>query len=367
MKTESRPTSSRSGSGNVLEDMRRKVNDYALSLKSGKPSSTPNKPRGQNTFTSTIGRVIGNIADNPYLGETAAIERERSLGLMKPGAGPLTKETQERLKKSDDWIKSLYDPTKHKGIDGNIRKVFQDVQDKGFFNDPLSFLKTEKSEKLIEKLSGGKIKNAGASIQGIQMSLKALAGPLGRMFRVEDQGAMGRYLRPAMLEAQKRGHGSVGAEALGQKLYNKLLPNKIANFALGQTNFSVDQSGRAMTGITGTSRDETWDFNQTAEKNFAQSRSALKALGDVLQGKKAFIGEGQNAKRATIANTAVETLFKGMSGVYRMLQNTAYGNLRPMGSNIDLGGGFKPTDTRGNVLSRQQIKQAKKEEGCVIT
>jgi len=33
-----------------------------------------------------------------------------------------------------------------------------------------------------------------------------------------------------------------------------------------------------------------------------------------------------------------------------------------MGSNIDLGGGFKPTDTRGNVLSRQQIKQAKKEE-----
>ena len=46
-----------------------------------------------------------------------------------------------------------------------------------------------------------------------------------------------------------------------------------------------------------------------------------------------------------------------MSGVYRMLQNTAYGNLRPMGSNIDLGGGFKPTDANGNVLSSQQIKQ----------
>ena len=280
---------------------------------------------------------------------------------MKPGADPLTKETKERLKRNDDWIKSLYDPTKHKGTEGFLRKRFQDIQDKGFFADPFSLLKTEGFEKGVEKLSRGRIKNFGASVQGVQMSLKALAGPLGRMFRVEDQGAMGRYLRPAMMEAQRRGHGNVGAAALGQELYNKLLPNKIANFALGQTAFKVDSSGRAMTGITGTSRDETWDFNQTAEKNFAQSRAALKALGDVLQGKKAKIGQGKNAKDATIGNATVETLFKGMSGVYRMLQNTAYGNLRPMGSNIDLGGGFKPTDARGRVLSPQQIaaEQAK--------
>jgi len=49
-----------------------------------------------------------------------------------------------------------------------------------------------------------------------------------------------------------------------------------------------------------------------------------------------------------------------MSGIYRTLQNTAYGNLRPMGSNIDLGGGFKQTDARGNVLSPQQIRQSNK-------
>lgn len=349
--------SSRTSSENPLETLRRRVNDYALNLKNGKPSSTPTqtKPSGPNPFTSAIGKFIGNIADNPYLGETAAIERERSLGLMKPGAAPLTKETQERLKRNDDWIKSLYDPTKHKGVGGNIRKAFQDIQDKGFFADPFSLLKTEGFEKGVEKLSRGRVKNFGASVQGVQMSLKALAGPLGRMFRVEDQGAMGRYLRPAMMEAQRRGHGDVGRVGLTGKIYDKLLTNKIANFALGQTSFKVDRSGRAMTGITGTSRDETWDFNQTAEKNFAQSRKALKTLGDVLQGKQAFIGEGENAKRATIANTAFETLFKGMSGVYRTLQNTAYGNLRPMGSNIDLGGGFKPTDANGKVLSPQQI------------
>ena len=51
-----------------------------------------------------------------------------------------------------------------------------------------------------------------------------------------------------------------------------------------------------------------------------------------------------------------EAGFKGQSGIFRMLQNTAYGNLRPMGSNIDLGGGFKPTDDRGRVLSSQQNK-----------
>ena len=349
-----------SSSVNPLENIRRQVNDYALSLKSGRPSSTPTstRPSGPNPIASALGRFLGNVANNPYMGETAAIERERSLGLMKPGADPLTKETKERLTRNDDWIKSLYDPTKHKGIEGSIRKRFQDIQDKGLFADPLAFLKTEGFEKGVEKLSRGRVKNFGASVQGVQMSLKALAGPLGRMFRVEDQGAMGRYLRPAMMEAQKRGHGDVGAAALGQELYNKLLPNKLANFALGQTAFKVDSSGRAMTGVTGTSRDETWDFNKTAEKNFGDSRKALKALSDVLQGRKAKIGEGKNAKDATIGNAAFETLFKGMSGVYRMLQNTAYGNLRPMGSNIDLGGGFKPTDAKGRVISSQQAKTA---------
>jgi hypothetical protein len=346
------------GSGGLLEQGQKFVNDL---FKSKKPTQQPSGSGG-NPILAGLGKFIGGIADNPYFGETSAIEREKRLGLMKPGADPLTKETKERLAKSDQWIKSLYDPTKDKGFGGKLKQKFQDIQDKGFFKDPLAFLKTEKSENFIESATGGRVKNFGASLQGVQMSLKALAGPLGKMFRVEDQGAMGRYLRPAMMEAQARGHGAVGAKALGQDLYNQLLPNKMANFALGQTSFMVDKSGRAKTGVTGTSADETWDFNKTAEKNFGDSRKGLKALANILQGKEASIGEGKNAQRLTGPKGALKALyeagFKGMSGVYRMLQNTSYGNLRPMGSNIDLGGGFKPTDSRGRVLSSQQVKQA---------
>jgi len=346
------------GSGGLLEQGQKFVNDLFTSKK---PTQQPSGSGG-NPILAGLGKFIGGIANNPYFGETAIVERERKLGLMKPGADALTKETKDRLAKSDNWIKSLYDPKKDKGPLGNVKKLHQDIQDKGFIADPLSLLKTEEFEKGVEKISGGRVKNFGASAQGVQMSLKALAGPLGRMFRVEDQGSLGRYLRPAMMEAQKRGHGNVGAKALGQDLYNKLLPNKLANFALGQTAFGVDKSGRAMTGITGTSRDETWDFNQTAEKNFGQSRQALKAFGNILQGKGASIGEGKNIKKLTGPKGALKALyeagFKGMSGIYRTLQNTAYGNLRPMGSNIDLGGGFKQTDARGNVLSPQQIKQS---------
>jgi hypothetical protein len=281
---------------------------------------------------------------------------------MKPGAGSLTKETRDRLDKSDNSIKNLYDPEKDKGPLGFFKKANQDIQDKGFISDPLSLLKTERFEKGVEKISRGKIKNFGAALQGTQMSLKALAGPLGRAFRVEDSGSLGRYLKPAMLEVQKQGNSSVGAKSLTQPRYNELLPNKFANFALGQTSFNVDKSGRAITGVTGTSADEVWDFNQTAEKNFGQSRSALKLLGDVLQGKKVKMGKGENAKDATIGNTSFEALFKGMSGIYRTLQNTTYGNLRPMGSNIDLGGGFKQTDAKGNVLNPKQIEQMKQQE-----
>jgi len=360
--------------GSLASQAQDSVNNYFLDKKQNssqnKPSSGSGIPSGSSGsginigsgLLSGLGKNIGNIADKPYFGETAAVERERKLGLMKSGAGSLTKETRDRLDKSDNSIKNLYDPEKDKGPLGLFKKVNQDIQDKGLISDPLSLLKTERFEKGVEKISGGKIKNFGAALQGTQTSLKALAGPLGRAFRVEDRGSLGRYLKPAMLEAQKQGNSSVGAESLTQPRYNELLPNKFANFALGQTSFNVDKSGRARTGVTGTSADEVWDFNQTAEKNFGQSRSALKLLGDVLQGKKVKMGKGENARDATIGNTAFEALFKGMSGIYRTLQNTTYGNLRPMGSNIDLGGGFKQTDARGNVLSPKQIEQMKQQE-----
>lgn len=316
--------------------------------------------RGKNVASglnplSAIGKTISDISSKPYFGENALIERERRLGLMKPGADSLTKETRSRLNRHDDWIKSLYDSTKDKGIIGEVKKRFQDIQDKGLLPDftKMMGLKSEGFEKFVENVSGGKIKNFGASLQGVQMSLKALSGPLGRLQRVEDDGAMGRYLRPAMMEAQKRGHGKVGRAGITGKLYDALLENKIANFALGQTSFVVDKSGRARTGVTGTSADEVWDFNQTAQQNFAQSREALNNFGKILQGKKVTTKDG---KPISAGKALYETGFKGLAGMYRMLQNTMYGNLRPMGSNIDLGGGFKPTDVKGKVLSNAQIK-----------
>ena len=88
-------------------------------------------------------------------------------------------------------------------------------------------------EKFVEKITGGRVKNLGAKITGLQFALKGLAGPLGRAFRIDDRGSLARYLRPAMEEAQRQGHGAVGAKALGQKKYNELVPDRLANLAIG--------------------------------------------------------------------------------------------------------------------------------------
>lgn len=50
-----------------------------------------------------------------------------------------------------------------------------------------------------------------------------------------------------------------------------------------------------------------------------------------------------------------ESFFQGLSGVLRINQNTGWGNLRPGGSGIDLGGGFTPTDAQGKPKTPQQI------------
>ena len=71
-------------------------------------------------------------------------------------------------------------------------------------------------------------------------------GPVGRMFQIDDE-VLGRYLRPAMEEAQRQGHTSVGREALGGTKYDELVGDRLANLALGQVHFEVDEQGRAKT------------------------------------------------------------------------------------------------------------------------
>ena len=269
------------------------------------------------------------IENTPYFGETAAIERERRLGLMKPGADSLLPEVRERLKSNDERIRNLYDPEKDTGFMGGLKNMNYELQNKGLMTDPFAALglKEEGTEKFVEKITGGRVKNLGAKITGLQFALKGLAGPLGRAFRIDDRGSLGRYLRPAMEEAQRQGHGAVGAKALGQKKYNELVPDRLANLALGQTAFTVGEDGRAKTS-------DTYDSNNSAEYYFKTSREALS---------KGNVGPA---------------LFNGLSGLLRVNQNTGWGNLRPGGNDIDLGGGFEQTNSSGKVKKVSKMSGA---------
>lgn len=293
--------------------------------------------RKLNDITSSAPKILSgaknkglNVIDSPLAAlEKYGTERENALiksGELKPGAA-LTKTAQANLNKSDAWIKSLYDPEKDKGTMGFAKKVFQDVQNKGLISDPFAMLglKEEGTEKFVEKISGGRVKNLGAKITGLQYALKGLAGPLGKAFRIDDRGSLGRYVKPAILEAQRRGQGGVGAVGLGQEKYNELMGDKLANLALGQFNFKVDKKGRATT-------DDTYEGNKPASEYFKGARSSLK---------KGDIGGA---------------LFKGVSGILRINQNTGWGNLRPGGIGIDLGGGFTPTDDKGKPIPPTKAK-----------
>jgi hypothetical protein len=294
---------------NILDYGQRKLSDITSS--------------GSKILAGAKNKVL-SVVDSPLAAlEKYGTERENALvksGELKPGAA-LTKTAQANLNKSDAWIKSLYDPKKDKGPLGFVKKAFQDVQNKGLLSDPFAMLglKEEGTEKFVEKISGGRVKNLGAKITGLQYALKGLAGPLGKAFRIDDRGSLGRYVRPAMLEAQKMEQGGVGAVGLGQEKYNKLMGDKLANLALGQFNFNVDKKGRATT-------NDTYEGNKPASEYFKGARSALKK-GDI-----------------------AGALFKGVSGVLRINQNTGWGNLRPGGSGIDLGGGFTPTDKNGKPI-----------------
>ena len=306
--------------------------------------------RLQSVGTSAMDAVGGLqdfIRDTPYIGENAAIERERRLGLMEPGADSLLPEVKERLKANDERIRSLYDPEKDTGFMGALKKANQTIQNKGAIIDPFAMLglKNEGTEKFFEKQFG--IKNLGAKITGLQFAAKGLLGPLGRMFQIDDRGSLGRYLRPALEKAQSLGLSGVGNNELFNEgkgatdptnNYNALVGDKLANLALGQVGFRVDKNGRAITS-------DVFDSNNTAEYYFKTSRREL-ASGNIYGG-----------------------LFNGLSGVLRVNQNTGWGNLRPGGNDIDLGGGFAPTDasqkpgaspmTQSEILNAQRYAESK--------
>ena len=335
-----RNTTQRKENNNILKDALGMSEDFAKDIIGDAQNIAPTAKSFIENIASMGGGFVGGLKDKrkeisefientPYFGETAAIERERKLGLMKPGADSLLPEVRERLKSNDERIRNLYDPEKDTGFMGGLKKMNQNIQNKGFFHDPFAALglKEEETEKFVEKITSGRVKNLGAKITGLQFAAKGLAGPLGRMFQIDDRGSLGRYLRPAMEEAQRQGHGAVGAKALGQKKYDELVPDRLANLALGQTAFTVNEDGRAKTS-------DTYDSNNTAEYYFKTSREALS---------KGNIGPA---------------LFNGLSGLLRVNQNTGWGNLRPGGNDIDLGGGFTPTDSSGKVKKVSKMSAA---------
>jgi hypothetical protein len=298
-----------------------------------------------------MGRALSSFAENPYMGEEAidklTQERIASGELGEDGLG-LTKTTQKNLDEHDAYIRSLYDPEKDTGFMGGLKKINQDIQNKGAIIDPLAALglKEEGTEKFIENITGGRVKNFGAKLTGLQMAAKGLAGPLGRMFQIDDRGSLGRYLRPAMEEAQRQGHTSVGAKALGQDKYNELVDDKLANLALGQINFEVDEKGRAKTS-------DVFDASAMTPKQYLEkSREGLSLAGDILQGK----AEGGPVG---LAKALYQSAFMGLSGRLATAQNTGFGNLRPMGLDIDLGGGFKTKETK-DAPSESEIKSVLK-------
>jgi len=84
----------------------------------------------------------------------------------------------------------------------------------------------------------------------------------------------------------------------------------------------------------------------TPKQYLEASRKNLKLSGDILQGKV----EGDLAK------ALYQTAFQGGSGRLAIAQNTGFGNLRPMGLDIDLGGGFTP---KKKELSEKEKQSAK--------
>jgi hypothetical protein len=232
---------------------------------------------------------------------------------MEPGADSLTPETRKKLKDHDNYIRGL----------SGLRK---DVENKGLIPDPFMLLKTEAVENLVKDKTG--ISNFGSKVNGLQMAFKGLMGVVGRLYRVDDMGAVGRYLKPAMEYAQAKGHSSIGRPSFGGEMYDKLLPDPLSNLNVGQVSFTVDSKGRATT-------DDVFDSNKIVEHYTKVAKDAFRKKN-------------------------IKGIFEALAGILRVNQNTFWGNLRPGGLDMDLGGGYKQTDERGNVLTPEQISAQQK-------
>ena len=352
-----RNTDQRRESNRRLDTLKQFINNRKSELESAAPAiagflqESAESAQKLNPLPA-MGRALSSFAENPYMGEEAidklTQERIASGELGEDGLG-LTKTTQKNLDEHDAYIRGLYDPEKDTGFMGGLKKVNQIIQNRGAILDPFAMigLKNEGTEKFVENITGGRVKNLGAKITGLQMAGKGLLGPLGRMFQIDDRGSLGRYLRPAMEEAQRQGHTSVGREALGGKKYDELVGDKLANLALGQVHFEVDKDGRAKTS-------DVFDASAMTPKQYlVKSRESLSLAGDILQGK----AEGGPVG---LAKALYQSAFMGLSGRLATAQNTGFGNLRPMGLDIDLGGGFETKDAPSESEIKSVLKPGAK-------
>jgi hypothetical protein len=327
---------------------------------------------------SGLGRDLERRGSQPSAEETAIAQltAERiASGQLNPNGKGLTKDTQEALRNHDSYIRSLY-AAGHRSNDPSIERnavqkfldqsafgrglqnINADIQNRGLIMDPLMMLKTEQSDKMFEFLTGGRLKNAGATIQGMQMSIKGMMGPLGRMFRLDDMGSLSRYARPAMEHAQSLGVSAVNnTEFFNRKtlndapgstnMYDKLLPNKFANLALGQFHFDVDESGRAI--VT-----DDYDASQlTPEEYHQKSRAELVKIGKVLQGR----GDPNKDPFSQIFGGLMEAYKMHGSAQLATKQNLGQSNIRPIGLDVDMGGGFLQTTKKGKVIPKMTDAQ----------
>ena len=301
------------------------------------------------------------------------IDKTNKDGAVMSTTTALTKRNQDRQTATIERL------TKGLNSENALERFGADIMNRGIISLPSQMLSdmgaTEGLDNLISGLTGGRLKKSSAVLSGLEMTLKGLMGPLGMPFRT-DASSILEYNKPLMDFAIKnnlvnsKGEYMVGkgswSDALGNKayatqdiglskeekeknfrivggtkdrqgeytviddkgkpqtrytehLYDKMqresmgsgLPARIANYGLGQFNFSVDQkTGKAI--VT-----DSWDSNNSAEYYFGASEDALKK-GDPYNG-----------------------IFKGLSGVLRMNQNsllglgdTGFANTLPAGVGI---------------------------------
>jgi hypothetical protein len=327
---------------------------------------------------SSLGRDLERRGSQPSAEETAIAQltKERiASGQLGPDGKGLTKDTQEALKNHDGYIRSLYasghrsnDPSIERNavqkfldqsaVGRGLQNVNADIQNRGLLPDLLAPVKTASSDKFFEFLSGGRLKNMGATLTGMQTAAKGMTGPIGRMFRVDDMGSLGRYARDSIEHAQSLGVSGVGNNKFFNRkslddapgsanMYDKLLPNKIANLALGQFNFKVDKDGGAF--VT----DDYDASTLTAEEYHQKSRKELVNIGKVLQGK----GDPNKNPFSQIAGGLMEAYKMHGSAQLAAKQNLGQSNLRPLGLGINMGPGFIPDKPEVTKEERQSTKE----------